>query len=48
MEGKEVELNLGPDYMTRLNEIKCALQSSISYAGGKDLSCLNNVEYITL
>ena len=48
VEGKEVELNLGPDYMTRLQEIKCALQSSISYAGGKNLSCLKTVEYITL
>ena len=48
VEGKEVELNLGPDYVTRLHEIKCALQSSISYAGGRNLSCLKEVEYITL
>lgn len=48
VEGKEVELNLGPDYATRLHEIKCALQSSISYAGGRNLSCLKEVEYITL
>jgi GMP reductase len=48
VEGKEVELNLGPDYVTRLHEIKCALQSSISYAGGQNLSCLKKVEYITL
>jgi GMP reductase len=32
----------------RLNEIKQALQSSISYAGGKDLSCFSSVRYITL
>ena len=48
VEGKEVELDLAPDYKTRLYEVKCALQSSISYAGGRDLSCLKNVEYITL
>jgi GMP reductase len=29
-----------------LNEIKQALQSSISYGGGKDLSCLTDVKFI--
>lgn len=32
----------------RLNEIKQALQSSISYGGGKDLSCFKSVKYIRL
>lgn len=31
----------------RLDEIRQALQSSISYAGGTDLSCFSNVEYVT-
>lgn len=31
----------------RLDEIRQALQSSISYAGGKDLSCFTNVKYVT-
>jgi GMP reductase len=30
----------------RLNEIKQALQSSISYAGGNDLNCFQNVNYV--
>jgi hypothetical protein len=31
-----------------LEEIKQALQSSVSYAGGKDLSCFKDVNYITV
>jgi GMP reductase len=31
----------------RLDEIRQSLQSSISYAGGTDLSCFSNVEYVT-
>lgn len=30
----------------RLDEIRQALQSSISYAGGNDLSCFSSVEYV--
>jgi GMP reductase len=42
------ELGLSPDVNLeqKLKEIKEALQSSISYAGGTDLSCFNSVEYI--
>ena len=32
----------------KLKEIKEAIQSSISYAGGKDLSCFSSVDYITI
>lgn len=32
-------------YEEKLNEIKQDLQSSISYGGGKDLSCLKSVKY---
>ena len=32
--------------LTYLNEIEEALQSSISYGGGKDLSCFENVDFI--
>lgn len=35
-------------YEEKYLEIKQDLQSSISYAGGTDLSCLNSVEYKTL
>ncbi len=44
------ELNLNPDITLeeKLKEIKEALQSSISYAGGKDLSCFTCVDYITI
>ena len=33
-------------YAEKLNEIKEDLQSSISYAGGKDLSCMDKVNWI--
>jgi GMP reductase len=44
------ELNLSPDVTLKdkMKEIKEALQSSISYGGGTDLSCFSNVEYITI
>lgn len=42
------ELGLKPDITLeqKLKEMKEALQSSISYAGGENLSCFNSVEYI--
>jgi GMP reductase len=44
------ELNLSPDVTLKekLKDIKEALQSSISYAGGNDLGCFSTVEYITV
>ena len=44
IEGITLELEEGFTYSDRLNEIKQALQSSISYAGGDDLSSFNTVE----
>jgi GMP reductase len=35
-------------YEQKLNEIKQGLQSSISYGGGSDLSCLKDVKYFEL
>jgi GMP reductase len=49
VEGFDVQLeDSGLSLEDRLNEIKQALQSSISYGGGRDLSCFNSVRYITL
>ena len=48
VEGRKLEINHSVKYSERLEEIKQALQSSISYAGGKDLSTFNLVEYITV
>lgn len=45
IEGKTLEIEWNCTYKERLIEIQQALQSSISYAGGKDLSCFNNVEW---
>lgn len=45
VEGKTLELEEGLTYADRLEEIKQALQSSISYAGGKDLSAFKSVEW---
>ena len=45
IEGHTLAINEGCTYTERLQEIKQALQSSISYAGGKDLSCFNTVEW---
>jgi len=33
-------------YVEKMDEIKMDLQSSVSYAGGSDLSCLPNTEYL--
>jgi GMP reductase len=45
IEGRTLELEEGFIYEERLLEIKQALQSSISYAGGKDLSAFNSVKW---
>jgi GMP reductase len=46
VEGRALEIEEGISYADRLEEIKQALQSSISYAGGKDLLAFKTVEYI--
>ena len=48
VEGRQVDLDIAPEYNVRFKEIQQALRSSISYAGGKDLSCFNTTEYIQL
>ncbi len=45
VEGRQIELVEGTTYEQRLLEIKDSLQSSISYAGGKDLSAFKSVEW---
>lgn len=45
VEGRQLELEEGTTYEQRLAEIKDAIQSSISYAGGKDLSAFRSVEW---
>ena len=45
IEGRTLELEEGLTYQQRLTEIQQALQSSISYAGGKDLSSFKNVKW---
>jgi len=45
IEGRTLELEEGFTYAERLEEIKQSLQSSISYAGGKDLSAFNSVKW---
>jgi GMP reductase len=45
VEGQTIEIERSCTYEERLLEIKQALQSSISYAGGKDLSAFNNVKW---
>ena len=49
VEGFDLHLeDAGISLEERLNEIKQALQSSISYAGGNDLSAFNGVKYVTI
>jgi GMP reductase len=48
IEGKTINMSYSVKYSERICEITQALQSSISYGGGKDLSCFNLVEYITV
>jgi GMP reductase len=45
VEGQTLEIEHACTFKERLLEIKQALQSSISYAGGKDLSAFNSVEW---
>jgi GMP reductase len=45
VEGRQLELDGGTTYEQRLTEIKDALQSSISYAGGTNLSAFNTVKW---
>ncbi|HOS16623.1 MAG TPA: IMP dehydrogenase [Bacteroidales bacterium] len=45
IEGLTIELERGCTYMERIAEITQALQSSISYAGGTDLSAFNSVDW---
>jgi GMP reductase len=45
IEGRMLELEEGLTYQQRMEEIKQALSSAISYAGGKDLSCFKSVEW---
>lgn len=45
IEGHTLSITEGCKYSERLNELQQALQSSISYAGGKDLSCFNGLDW---
>ena len=45
IEGRQLELLEGITYEQRMAEIKEAIQSSISYAGGEDLSAFETLEY---
>jgi len=45
VEGRQIELTEGLTYPERMEEIKQALQSSISYAGGKDLKAFQFVDW---
>lgn len=48
IEGRKLEITHSVKYSERLEEIKQALQSSISYAGGKDISAFNLVDFIVV
>jgi GMP reductase len=48
VEGTLLELEQSMTLAEKLDEIKQALQSSISYAGGTALSCLKYTDYVTL
>jgi len=45
IEGRTLELSEGTTYAERLEEIRQAICSSISYAGGRDLGCFNSVRW---
>jgi len=45
IEGRTLELDEGTTYFERLEEIRQAICSSISYAGGTDLSAFNTVKW---
>lgn len=46
VEGRKIEITHSVNYSGRLEEIKQSLQSSISYAGGNNLSAFNLVDFI--
>lgn len=48
VEGKLLEIESGCTYKERLEEISQGIRSGISYAGGNNLSCFKNVEYLVL
>lgn len=48
IEGRTIEVNTDVSYQERLDEIKQALSSAISYAGGKDLNAFKDVEYVEI
>jgi GMP reductase len=49
VEGFDLQIeNAGVSLTERMIEIKQALQSSISYGGGKDLSCFQTVNYVRI
>ena len=48
IEGKKLEITHSVKYEERLEEIKQALQSSISYAGGNNLSAFNLTNFVTV
>lgn len=48
IEGKKIEIAHSVKYLERLQAIKEALQSSVSYAGGNNLDAFNLVNYIIL
>ena len=45
IEGRSLSIESSRTYKETLHDIKQALQSSISYAGGKDLSAFKTTEY---
>ena len=45
IEGKLISIKHSVKYSQRLEEIRQALSSAISYAGGTDLTAFKNVEY---
>lgn len=48
IEGRTITMERSVKYCERLEEIKQALQSSISYGGGVGLNCFNLVQYILI
>lgn len=48
IEGRRLEITHTVKFVDRLEEIKQALQSSISYGGGSNLSCFNHVNYVVI
>lgn len=48
IEGKSISVKLDISYSEKLEEIKQALQSAISYAGGKDVSAFKSVECLQI